>query len=278
MKPAFRRAALPVGLLVLGLAGMMVLLAGRPAGRRQAPPDTRRLVRTVVATPSDVPLVVRSEGTVTARTESDLVAEVAGRVVFVSPALRPGGFFATGDVLLRIEPRDYQVGLKRAQAAVERSQGELELAEQNLARQEGLRSRDAASRSAYDEAASRARVSRAARLDAEAALEQAELDLERTELRAPFAGRVLEKYIDLGQFAGRGTRVARTYAIDTAEVRLPLSDEDLAYLDIPLASRAGAGVIDGPEVLLRARFAGSEHEWQGRIVRTEGRIDPAPAR
>jgi RND family efflux transporter MFP subunit len=109
---------------------------------------------------------------------------------------------------------------------------------------------------------------------AEANLKTAQRNLERTEVRAPYAGRVREKNVDVGQFVTVGAPVARIYAVDAAEVRLPLPDEDLAYLDLPLNYRGESGRIRGPVVTLRAGFAGRIHEWQGRIVRTEGEIDP----
>jgi RND family efflux transporter MFP subunit len=112
---------------------------------------------------------------------------------------------------------------------------------------------------------------------AQAALEQAEYDLERTVLRAPYAGRIRGKQVDVGQFVSRGTSVARIYAVDVAEVRLPIPDAELAYVDIPLAYRDDESSQNepGPRVTLRADFGGRAYTWQGRIVRTEGEIDPA---
>ena len=115
---------------------------------------------------------------------------------------------------------------------------------------------------------------RAALAAAEAALAQAERDIERCTVRAPYAGRVRSKAVDVGQFVARGAELARLYAIDYAEVRLPLADDELAFVDLPLAFRGDTATGDGPEVLLSARFAGREHVWEGRLVRTEGEIDP----
>jgi len=109
---------------------------------------------------------------------------------------------------------------------------------------------------------------------AEANLDRAERDLDRTEVRAPFAGRVRDKRVDLGQFVTAGTELGTIYAIDRAEIRLPLPDDDLAYLDLPLVYR-GESAGRGPRVVLSADFAGKRHSWEGRIVRTEGEIDPA---
>lgn len=130
------------------------------------------------------------------------------------------------------------------------------------------------SRTTLDDAENAARVAAASLREAEAALEQARRDLERTELRAPYAGRVREKLVDVGQFVERGTPVARLYAVDYAEIRLPIPDEEMAFLDLPLDYRGAAHQGAGPTVILRADFAGGRHAWEGRIVRTEGEIDP----
>ena len=115
---------------------------------------------------------------------------------------------------------------------------------------------------------------RAALAAAEAQRERAQRDVERCSVRAPYAGRVRAKLADEGQFVGRGVALAQLYAVDRAEVRLPLADDELAHLDLPLAFRGAAEPAPGPPVLLRARFAGEEHAWEGRVVRTEGELDP----
>ena len=116
-------------------------------------------------------------------------------------------------------------------------------------------------------------MSHAALRETRAALDQAERDMARTEVRAPYTGRVRATSVDVGQFVNRGAPMATLYATDYAEVRLPIPDDDLAYLDLPLWHR-GDKAAEGPEVVLSARFAGGQHSWRGRIVRTEGEIDP----
>ena len=111
---------------------------------------------------------------------------------------------------------------------------------------------------------------------AEANLQQAEYDLERTVVRAPFAGRVRSERVDVGQFVQRGNSVATLYAVDAAEVRLPIPDVELQFVDLPLGYRGDGGFesVSGPDVVLRSEFAGNRYEWRGKIVRTEGEIDP----
>jgi RND family efflux transporter MFP subunit len=184
-----------------------------------------------------VQLRIEARGSVVPRTESELVAEVAGRITWVSPALAAGGFLEAGEPLLRIDPSDYELGLERARAALERAESELALAGAGLERKRTLADRGVTSRAVLDEATSHQRVAAAARREAQAAVRQAQRDLERTEVKAPFEGRVREKRVDVGQFVGRGAPVARVYAVDYAEVRLPLPDREAAYVDLPTRYR-----------------------------------------
>ncbi len=210
------------------------------------------------------------------RTESRVVPEVSGQVVWVSPDFVSGGFFEAGAPLLRIDAHDYEQARIRARAEVAASglrqaqaQAEAEIAVREW---QQLGNGTASALTAHVPQLENARAALAA---AEANLGQAERNLERTELRAPYAGRVREKTVDVGQFVAAGTAVGSIYAIDFAEIRLPLPDGELAFLaELPLVYR-GESQRAGPRVTVRAEFAGQTHEWQGRLVRTEGEIDPS---
>lgn len=233
------------------------------------------LVRVISATPAALTLTVHAEGTVAPRTESQLVPEISGRIVEVSPSLAAGGFFNAGDVLLRIAPREYELAVIRATATIEQAKLRLttEQQEAEVARQEweALGEGEPSPLLFREPQIAEVRSTLAA---AEAALQLAKYDLERTVLRAPFAGRVRSKQVDVGQFVQRGTAVATLYSVDVAEVRLPIPNSELAYCNLPLAYRDGTETTQGPAVKLTSRFAGRDHVWRGRIVRTEGEIDP----
>ncbi len=272
MRP--RRRHLLTGLLAL--AGGVLLLAlgrGRPLPAEPPVPAAPRLVRVAAFEPTEYRIRVRTHGTVAPRTESDLVAEVAGRVVWASSALVPGGFFEQGERLLEVDRRDYANAVARARARRARAQSEVDLAALELERQLALAAREIASASDLERARNSERVARAALAEATAQLERARRDLERTRVLAPFVGRVRDKRVDIGQFVARGTPIARVYAVDFAEVRLPVHDADLAFLDLPIGYRGETDPSDGPEVRLRASFAGRLHRWHARVVRTEGEID-----
>ncbi len=211
-----------------------------------------------------------THGTVAPRTESDLVAEVRGRVVEVSPALVAGGFFEAGDVLLRLDGREHDIAVDRARAAVAQRRSDAQLAEADAKRRRALAERGAASPADLEQVEARALGADAALAEARATLAQARLDRERTVLTAPFAGRVRARGVDVGQFVNPGEKLARLFAIDYAEVRLPVSTDDLAILDVPLAGGEEAAEVP---VRLTARVGGVEREWTARLVRSEAEID-----
>lgn len=276
---------LPVAFLALGVAGVVLVWATRPEVTARPSETVAPLVRVVRVSPEEVQYAVRANGTIVPRTQSDLIPQVSGEVVWVSPSLVSGGFFDEGEPLLRIDARDYEAALESARAALARAESEFARARTERNRQRELAQRSVASQAQIDDADNAYRVAEAQRREARANLERAERELERTEIRAPFEGRVRSEEVDVGQFVNRGSSIARLYAVDFAEVRLPIPDRELAYLDLKLGTRsavesaesaksAGTAPEPGPEVLLHAEFAGREQTWRGRVVRTEGEIDP----
>ncbi|MBW2425315.1 MAG: efflux RND transporter periplasmic adaptor subunit [Deltaproteobacteria bacterium] len=260
------------GILLLGL----FLLRRKPEELDQ--PSLAPLVRTMVVRSEPHRFTVRAHGAVTPRTESDLIPEVSGEIVWISPAFAAGGFFEKGEPLARIDAADYRVDLEAARATVARATSEFARAEKELRRQRQLADRSVASESRIDDAVNAFKVAEASLREAEARLERSERDLARTEIKAPYRGRVRSEQVDVGQFVNRGTPIATLYSVDYAEVRLPLPDRELAYLDVPLIPRSAGEEADpeenGPRVELEAEFAGALHRWEGHLVRTEGELDP----
>ncbi|MDP6610549.1 MAG: efflux RND transporter periplasmic adaptor subunit [Vicinamibacterales bacterium] len=266
---------LPIAVLVAAALGARTMMALKPEAPTRPPEVTVPQVRVVEVELGSVEFTVQSQGTVEPRTESQLVPEVSGRIVDVSPSFVAGGFFEAGDVLFRIESHDYEKALVQREAEIESARLRIvqEEAEAEVAQWGWDRIGDGQAR-ALTLRQPQIASAKAALAAAEANLETARRNLERTEVRAPYVGRVREKSVDVGQFVTIGSPVARIYAVDAAEIRLPLPDEELAYLDLPVNYRGDSGQVRGPAVTLSARFAGRMHEWNGRIVRTEGEIDP----
>jgi RND family efflux transporter MFP subunit len=267
------KALLPLAVLVGALAASAALVVARPIPVATPREEPLPVVAVVTVAPGAQRMRVRSQGTVEPRTENELVAEVPGRLVWVSPALESGSFFAADEVLARIEAADYEITRERAVAALARARSQRRLALANLVRSESLRAADAVSPAAFDQAEGQAAVAAANELEARAALRQADLELSRTEVRAPFAGRVRAKHTDVGQHVARGAPLASVYAVDWAELRLPLRREELALLELPLVPPAETALA--PRVLLHgATPSGRGHIWEGHVVRAEGALDP----
>jgi RND family efflux transporter MFP subunit len=267
---------LPVVILIAAVAVMTLMVKLKPDVEKQVIVTPPPMVRVLEVAPQSYRYTIRSQGTVGPRTESQLVPEVSGRIVAVSPAFISGGFFEKGDVLLSIDPYDYRQGVVRAEADVARAALALsrENAEAAVARKEWEELGGEEEPTPLTLREPQLQDARATLAAGEAALEKARRDLERTEILAPYAGRVRTTNGDVGQFVNRGAPVATLYAVDFAEVRLPLPDADLAYFDLPLTYRGGRTTSRPARVTLHAEFAGRRHSWEGTLVRTEGEIDP----
>ena len=266
---------LPIVILAAAAALALTMIEARPEPETQPVEVTPPLVQVMEVKPTGRRLTVNAEGTVFPRTETDLVPEVSGRVVWVSPSLASGGFFEKDEQLLKVDRREYELAVIQARSAV--AQAELTLAteqeEADLARKEwaSLGEGEPTPLTLREPQVAQAKATLAS---AQAALDRTEYDLERTVVKAPYTGLIRTKSVDVGQFVSRGAPVARVYAVDFAEVRLPIPDAELEYVNLPLAFRGQEGVPEGPRVTLRAEFAGREHTWEGHIVRTEAEIDP----
>ena len=272
-------ALLPLVVLAIGALGAFQLISSYEAPEQRPPEIPPPSVQVEEVQPGRVQLTVKTEGTVAPRTESELVPEVSGRVTSVSQSLVVGGFFEAGDTLLTIDAKEYELAVIGARSAVAQSKLRIEIEQQEA--DVAIKEWETLGEGAAPDLVARVpylNEARAALASAEAQLEKAEFDLERTVVKAPYAGRVRTKRVDVGQFVQRGAAVATLYSVDIAEVRLPIPDDELAFLDLPLvyrgAEQSGGADGRGPRVVLHSDFAGQRFSWSGRIVRTEGEIDP----
>jgi len=264
-------------LVVLVGAGLSYgLLVGKPQPEPSLPEDTAApVVSVMVVKPTVHALSVETQGTVRPLREINLVSQVAGRVEQVSPRFAEGGFFASGEALVKVEDIDYHFVIARAESQVAEARQRV-AEEKGRALQAGREWRDLGSEQGNSLFLRKPQVAAAEALlkASQADLEAARLDLSRTSISAPFNGRISEKYVDIGQFVSPGTAVAMVYDTDVVQVRLPLTDRQVALLDLPLNyDNQTVGEMSQAAVVLRSRFAGQDWEWQGHLVRTDASID-----
>jgi RND family efflux transporter MFP subunit len=266
-----------VVLLALGAGALARLAASRTEIQKRPSAAPAPVVRTLRVQSGEAPIRIGGEGTVKPLREIRLVPQVGGEVAYVSPNLVNGGAFRRGELLLRIEPIDYELAVTLAEAKVKDAKRALELAqEESASAQEEWRLLHAGTpkgkKTPPPLVAKEPQLAAAkAALDARRAeLEKALLDLERTELRAPFDGRISQEDVDRGQFVSPGQVLGSFYSTEAAEIILPMEDGDLLWFHVP-GFTPGTGA--GSPALVKARVAGRDRTWTGRAVRAEGKLD-----
>ncbi|WP_371396478.1 efflux RND transporter periplasmic adaptor subunit [Fretibacter rubidus] len=271
-------------LVVVGVIFAIILFAGlllflMAAGK--SPPEAKKrrdpslAIMAQQAYSDTVVLDALVQGQSRPRTEVDLTPQVGGKVVYVSDQFVAGGQFKTGDILLKIEEADFQVAVLRAQAGIARAEQLVirEKAEGEIARQDWADLGRGGEPSPLTLRKPQLAEAEANLLSAQADLNNAKLQLSRATIRAPFNGRIRERFADVGQFVGPGTRLARVFSTEAVEIPLSLNDADLTRVDIPL-SMAVTDRSKATDVILSAVIAGKKQIWNGKIVRTDGTFDP----
>jgi len=268
----FKRHILPPGIILIAAVMLLILASWLKKDPELKPPE--RIIPPVEVYEvhsGGLQLEVSSQGTVSARTETALVAEVSGIVESISPKFYAGEMFEQGDVLLSIDPIEYQAALASAESRLSAAKLMLLQAEE-LARQ---------AREDWDligEGDASPLVLKLPQLDqaqkdydsAKAAVAVAQRNLDRCTVRAPYRGIVRSRLVNVGQMVNaRASQLGSIFAVDAVEVRLPVSVSETAHLNLPAPGQSS----DIGEVLLRASVAGNDFEWTGQIVRTEGVVD-----
>ena len=263
----------PIIILVSSVILFVLMIKLKPEAEFQEPKIIPQLVETMVAYPSEVSAKISSQGTIRPEHEIFITSELSGKVAWVSESFLDGAGFRTGDTLMKIEKRDYELALISTESSLFQAKLALEReeAESNLASIEWKRvgKGDASSLTLREPQLAQARAVLAA---AEAAYEQSKRNLERTSIIAPFDGRVRKKMLDLGTNLIPGARVADIYATASFEVRLPIADKDIPFLGIPLDGTS-INSTNRPDVKLSTSYGGDELEINGSIVRSESEID-----
>lgn len=268
MASGFKKVGIPIGILIgaIAITGVLVMSKGTPEKKEVETP--KFLVDVKPIEMNTVEFLVYAQGPVQAKNQTMLSAQVSGQVINVAENFIEGGFFKQGDVLVEIENVDYQTDLLLAEAELARAQAALdeEIARGRVAQQEwssfnsgappelGLRKPQLAREQANLKAA-------------QANLQRAQRNLNRTKIRAPYDGLVKSRAVDIGQFLPTGGQIGEVFSTEVAQVRLPLTDDDVAFI--------GNLEEQQPQVTLSADVAGKRHFWEGRLVRDEAVLDDA---
>lgn len=265
MKKILRRSS-PVLILLLFIAGAMLLMQTKEAPEQKPDEVPVPIVDVTKVEPKTVSLNLPSYGVVTPKYKTQLVTEVQGRLLEVATNFVAGGVVKKGEKLAQIEPSDYEADLMQAEASLAQATAALneEIARGEVAKIE-FKGYDKGLPPELGLRIPQLKKEQANVKYAQAALARAQRNLARTVIRAPFDGIIKSRNVDLGQYVTLGTNLGELYDTSIAEIRLPISNDDLAYLES----------VDHPdtEVTLSASLAGKENRWQGNIVRSEGVID-----
>ena len=268
MKDKF--VAIGVVLAALFLAVMMNVL--QPDAEKTSEPEAAIAVKTEIVNRAQLAMHVESQGIVAPRTRTRIISEVSGLVLDVADAFVVGGTFKAGEMLLKLDPTDYEVALQRAEAKVISFKAlmELENARSVQAEKEwGMTGRPTSEAPLLALRRPYLLEAEANLLQAKAEVRQAEIKLSKTIIRASYAGMVSEKLADIGQFVTMGTAIGETFAIDFVEIRLPLSEKDLTMMD-GLSSQVE---LRKKQITLTGTVDGIVTSWLATLARSEGVVD-----
>lgn len=244
---------------------------GRPSTAPQLSVDVTTLVK------ADTTIFIDSYGKVKPRTQSILLPQVSGQIININPNFRDGGFFEKGDMLVELDDRDHKAEIKIAQSALFSAQQALseEQARSEQAKQDWQRLGNDGEPSELVLRKPQLIAAQAKVYSAQASLAKSELALERTKIKAPFTGRILKKEVDVGQVVSSNTKLAEIYAVDYVEVRLPIQNKDLPYINLPESNRFDGQASFQPVVEISSDLMSIPQTWKGKVVRTEGAFDTA---
>ncbi len=295
-----KQAVIVIVVLGAGVGGAVGLASLRKPPASDPPAPWAPLVETAPARSIDAPVSVAGHGTVRARTVVRVIPRVSGPVLEMHPGLVRGGHFGAGEPLFRIDDEDAaravrdarakaddaEAVLALADARVEEARARLEDAVREVARQRELVADELADRRALEQAElaellvrrqldgliAQRRSADVGRRAAAIGIERAEAERRRTVVSVPFAGRVLEEDLDVGQYLQAGAPVATVYGTDSLEVLVPFGDADLGWISVPGGRARGDGEAGSPARIV-GRQGGVERTWTGQVVRLEAEVD-----
>ena len=273
------QALLAIIIVGVGIAGAVIFIKLKKPPQQKEQAEQAPLVEVVQLRSKDVPMVVQGYGTVNPKVQVDIIPEVAGKVIYIHPELIVGGLIHANQTILRIDPRDYELAVRQAEAAVADAGVKLETeqAEAEVAREEWRQLHpDTEPTSPLVLREPQIRKARAMLDSSEAQLDTAKLRLKRTSLSLPFDAMITTENVDLGQYVLIGQPLAKAYGTEAMEINVPLKDDELAWFDVfenSIFANGDRNSAEGTPAEVRVDFAGAEHTWKGYVGRTTGQVD-----
>ncbi len=271
LQPAHKSNKLLPVFMVLVVTAVLVFIMIMLKPKEQKKDNTKIVpaVEVIQVSPIDYVVPIQSDGVVVPQTKINISAEVSGKVTYVSDSFRTGGKFNKGDVLIKIDPVDYELAVTRAQANVAAQQANLDLqqAKSDLARSDWKKYGKKDKPNPLNLNLPQVASAKAALSGARADLELAKRNLEKSTVVAPFSGVILNKTVDLGQFVTLSTPLASVASTEVAEIRMSLSDEQLR--------NSGLDGFDGTQNVT-VKISSEETpgvQWQGSIASIEAQRD-----
>ncbi|TWX70183.1 efflux RND transporter periplasmic adaptor subunit [Colwellia sp. C1TZA3] len=270
---SLRLVLTPIAIILVAIIGLIIFAFLSPKPAKKPVIIKAPLVEVKNIARQDVGFVIASQGSVLPRTQTDLISEVSGQITFVNEKFNVGGFFTQGEVLLSIDDINYQVALLQAQSQLDAAKAVLieEQARKDQAEDEWLLTGRALSEAPV--LALRLPQLQKAKADIKAAKANvigAEVKLARTKIIVPYDAIVKEKQVDIGQYVSMGSALTTIFAVDYAEVRLPIKPRDVGFLNLP---KINAKQVSSSTVDIYYKLNGTEHHWASKLTRYEGEVD-----
>jgi len=264
---------LPIVILAIGIIVMRFLILNRSVPQKQVRVNPGALVKVIKAEKQDRQIKIFSTGTVQPEQEVTVTLQVNGLINKVAPGFTAGAFFRKGELLFAVESIDYELAVERAKTSLIRAENAITIIESKaaVARQEWerLKLEDQKEPNPLIVYGPQYEDAKANRDAAVATLKQAELDLQRTRITAPFNCLVRSEEVGEGKYVRAGNNVAMIASVDRAEIVVPLPLDDLRWLSIPRKENSEKG----SDSTVRLEAGANLYQWQGQLVRSLGEVD-----
>lgn len=265
-----RRIIIALLLIILSIGVVTYLVKNKPEPPKKKPVVQSIIVETKPVVIEDIQFSIGTQGPVNPLITSDIVAEVSGRIIHVSKNFRVGSFVKKGELLFEVDPGNYLASLRSAEASLAQAKASYQSAK--ALSDQARKDWNKIGRGKANDLVLKIpqlNQAKASVQSAEANLLRAKRDFTRTKVTASFDALVKSKNVDLGQYVNMGSNAGTLFGTGLAEVRLPIPDQDLAYIQLPKQGDQSTHA----KVRLMGTFAGKQHEWFGKVVRTEGVVD-----